>query len=172
MDESILKTIKSMLNIEEDISDFDQDLIVLINSSLSTLYQLGIGTIPFKITGTDETWSQLLDGKEYYLESAKELIYIDVKLVFDPPLSSMVMDAYKERRAEDQWRIAAQVDMEELSDSTDSGVGRTIDYNDLKNLPTLNGVTLKGDVQMDITVENGVIQLPAGAYVDGGFKSH
>lgn len=150
MDESILKTIKSMLNIEEDISDFDQDLIVLINSSLSTLYQLGIGTIPFKITGTDETWAQLLDGKEYYLESAKELIYIDVKLVFDPPTSSMVMDAYKEKRKEDQWRIAAQVDMEESSDSTDSGVGRTIDYNDLKNLPTLNGVTLKGDVQMDI----------------------
>lgn len=168
MDESILKTIKSMLNIEEDISDFDQDLIVLINSSLSTLYQLGIGTIPFKITGTDETWSQLLDGKEYYLESAKELIYIDVKLVFDPPLSSMVMDAYKERRAEDQWRIAAQVDMEELSDSTDSGVGRTIDYNDLKNLPTLNGVTLKGDVQMDIAgkeyVDSQIGEIEDGRY--------
>lgn len=168
MDESILKTIKSMLNIEEDISDFDQDLIVLINSSLSTLYQLGIGTIPFKITGTDETWSQLLDGKEYYLESAKELIYIDAKLVFDPPLSSMVMDAYKERRAEDQWRIAAQVDMEELSDSTDSGVGRTIDYNDLKNLPTLNGVTLKGDVQMDIAgkeyVDSQIGEIEDGRY--------
>ena len=168
MDESILKTIKSMLNIEEDISDFDQDLIVLINSSLSTLYQLGIGSIPFKITGTDETWSQLLDGKEYYLESAKELIYIDVKLVFDPPLSSMVMDAYKERRAEDQWRIAAQVDMEELSDSTDSGVERTIDYNDLKNLPTLNGVTLKGDVQMDIAgkeyVDSQIGEIEDGRY--------
>lgn len=25
-----------------------------------------------------------------------------------------------------------------------------MDYNDLKNLPSLNGVTLKGDVQMDI----------------------
>ena len=150
MDESILKTIKSMLNIEEDISDFDQDLIVLINSSLSTLYQLGIGTIPFKITGTDETWSQLLDGKEYYLESAKELIYIDVKLVFDPPTSSMVMDAYKEKRKEDQWRIAAQVDMEESSDSTKSGSGTSIDYNDFENSPTLNGVEQKGDAIMDI----------------------
>lgn len=168
MNEGILKTIKSMLNIEDDITDFDQDLIVLINSSLSSLYQLGIGTTPFKITGTDETWSQLLDGKEYYLESAKELIYIDVKLVFDPPLSSMVMDAYKERRAEDQWRIAAQVDMEELSDSTDSGVGRTIDYNDLKNLPTLNGVTLKGDVQMDIAgkeyVDSQIGEIEDGRY--------
>ena len=123
MNESILKTIKSMLNIEDDITDFDQDLIVLINSSLSSLYQLGIGTIPFKITGTEETWMQLLGEKDYYLESVKELIYLDVKLVFDPPTSSMVMDAYKEKRKEDQWRIAAQVDMEESSDSTESDLG-------------------------------------------------
>lgn len=113
MDESILKTIKSMLNIDSDITDFDQELIVLINASLSTLYQLGIGTSPFKITGTEETWIQLLNEKDYYLESVKELIYLDVKLIFDPPLSSMVTDAYKERRLEDQWRIAAQVDIEE-----------------------------------------------------------
>lgn len=123
MDESILKTIKSMLNIDSDITDFDQELIVLINASLSTLYQLGIGTSPFKIAGTGETWSQLLGEKDYYLESVKELIYIDVRLIFDPPLSSMVIDAYKERRQEDQWRIAAQVDMEESSDSTKSGLG-------------------------------------------------
>ena len=130
MDESILKTIKSMLNIDSDITDFDQELIVLINASLSTLYQLGIGTSPFKITGTDETWTQLLGEKDYYLESVKELIYLDVKLVFDPPTSSMVMDAYKERRRENQWRIAAQVDMEEENGSDE--------------------VTLKSDVQMDI----------------------
>lgn len=123
MNESILKTIKSMLNIEDDITDFDQDLIVLINSSFSTLYQLGIGDTPFKITGTEETWIQLLSEKDYYIESVKELIYLDVKLVFDPPTSSMVMDAYKEKRKEDQWRIAAQVDMEESSDSTKSGLG-------------------------------------------------
>lgn len=130
MDESILKTIKSMLNVDSDITDFDQELIVLINASLSTLYQLGIGTSPFKITGIDETWTQLLSEKDYYLESVKELVYLDVKLVFDPPTSSMVMDAYKEKRKEDQWRIAAQVDMEEENGSDE--------------------VTLKGDVQMDI----------------------
>ena len=168
MDESILKTIKSMLNIDEDITDFDQELIVLINASLSTLYQLGIGTSPFKITGTDETWSQLLGEKDYYLESVKELIYIDVRLIFDPPLSSMVTDAYKERRQEDQWRIAAQVDMEEENSSETSEGSKTIDYNDLKNLPSLNGVTLKGDVQMDIAgkgyVDSQIGEIENGRY--------
>lgn len=168
MDESILKTIKSMLNIDGDITDFDQELIVLINASLSTLYQLGIGTAQFKITGSDETWSQLLGEKDYYLESVKELVYIDVRLIFDPPLSSMVTDAYKERRQEDQWRIAAQVDMEEVDDATESEGSKINDYNDLKNLPTLNGVTLKGDVQMDIAgkkyVDEKVGEIEDGHY--------
>lgn len=168
MDESILKTIKSMLNIDSDITDFDQELIVLINASLSTLYQLGIRTSPFKIAGTDETWSQLLGEKDYYLESVKELIYIDVRLIFDPPLSSMVTDAYKERRQEDQWRIAAQVDMEEENGSETSEGNKKMDYNDLKNLPSLNGVTLKGDVQMDIAgkeyVDEKVGEIEDGYY--------
>lgn len=167
MDNSILETIKSMLNIDRDITDFDQELIVLINASLSTLYQLGIGTAQFKITGTDETWSQLLGEKDYYLESVKELIYIDVRLIFDPPLSSMVTDAYKERRQEDQWRIAAQVDMEESGNSTDSS-GIQIDYNSLKNLPKLNGVELKGNVKMDIAgkeyVDKKVGEIEDGYY--------
>ena len=168
MDESILKTIKSMLNVDSDITDFDQELIVLINASLSTLYQLGIGTSPFKITGTGETWSQLLGEKDYYLESVKELIYIDVRLIFDPPTSSMVMDAYKEKRKEDQWRIAAQVDMEEENGSEASEGNKKIDYNDLKNLPSLNGVTLKGDVRMDIAgkeyVDEKVGEIEDGYY--------
>ena len=168
MDESILKTIKSMLNIDGDITDFDKELIVLINASLSTLYQLGIGSAQFKITGADETWSQLLGEKDYYLESVKELVYIDVRLIFDPPLSSMVIDAYKERRQEDQWRIAAQVDMEEENGSETSEGSKTIDYNDLKNLPTLNRVTLKGDVQMDIAgkkyVDEKVGEIEDGYY--------
>ena len=39
MNESILNSIKSLLPIDKDITDFDGDLIVLINSSLSRLVQ-------------------------------------------------------------------------------------------------------------------------------------
>lgn len=122
MDDSILLTIKDMLNIDAGITDFDNDLIVLINSSLSTLHQLGIGDAQFRITGNDESWSQLLGDKDNYLESAKELVYLDVKIVFDPPTSSIVMEAYKELRQEQQWRIAAEIDMkEENADDSSKG---------------------------------------------------
>lgn len=113
MDESILNTIKSMIPVDLDITDFDQELIVLINSSLSTLYQLGIGSEQFRINGSEETWSDLLGDKDYYLESVKTVVYIDVKIIFDPPTSSIVMETLKEMRKEHQWRIASQVDIVE-----------------------------------------------------------
>lgn len=117
MDESILTTIKSMLNIDSDITDFDSELIVLINSSLSTLFQLGIGEDePFRISGSSETWRQLLT-KEYYLELVQETIYLDVRIVFDPPTSSVVLETLKEIRKENQWRISAQVDISEKGES-------------------------------------------------------
>lgn len=113
MDESILNTIKSMIPVDLDITDFDQELIVLINSSLSTLYQLGIGNEQFKVTGSTETWADLLGDKDYYLESVKLVVYVDVKIIFDPPTSSIVMETLKEMRKEHQWRIASQVDIVE-----------------------------------------------------------
>ena len=168
MDESILTTIKSMLNIDSNITDFDSDLIVLINSSLSTLFQLGIGEgKPFRISGSSETWSQLLT-KEYYLELVKETIYLDVRIVFDPPSSSIVMETMKEIRKENQWRIAAQVDMANLPIDEDDTTTTKLDYNDLKNKPSLNDIELKGDVQMDIAgkkyVDEKVGEIEDGYY--------
>lgn len=166
MDESILTTIKGMLNIDSNITDFDSDLIVLINSSLSTLFQLGIGEgKPFRISSSSERWEQLLD-KEEYLELVKETIYLDVRIVFDPPSSSIVMETMKEIRKENQWRIAAQVDMASLPISEDDTT--KLDYNDLKNKPSLNGTELKGDVQMDIAgkkyVDEKVGEIEDGYY--------
>lgn len=115
MNESVLKTIRAMLlSGESDITDFDVDLIVFINSSLAKLFQAGVkdGDIPFTIGDETTTWGQII-SKEEYLETIKEYIYIDVKLVFDPPASSIVAEALKQKREEDFWRITAQIDMAE-----------------------------------------------------------
>lgn len=148
MNESILDSIKSLLPIDKDITDFDGDLIVLINSSLSRLLQLGVGDKPFRIEGSSETWSQLLN-KEEYLDAVKEVVFIDVKMVFDPPTSSVVMEALKAIRNEDMYRITTQIEianpLEEPEDEYEE-----IDYNDLINKPSLDGVVLQGDVRMDI----------------------
>lgn len=148
MNESILDSIKSLLPIDKDITDFDGDLIVLINSSLSRLLQLGVGDKPFRIEGSSETWSQLLN-KEEYLDAVKEVVFIDVKMVFDPPTSSVVMEALKAIRNEDMYRITTQIEIANpLEEPEDKYEG--IDYNDLINKPSLDGVVLQGDVRMDI----------------------
>lgn len=112
MDESILNTIKGMLWGTEcsDITEFDSELMVLINSSFSSLYQMGIGKTPFIITGSKETWDSVLTS-DTYLYNVKRYIYIDAKLVFDPPSSSIVTETLKEIKAEDAWRITSEIDM-------------------------------------------------------------
>lgn len=148
MNESILDSIKSLLPIDKDITDFDGDLIVLINSSLSRLLQLGVGDKPFRIEGSSETWSQLLN-KEEYLDAVKEVVFIDVKMVFDPPTSSVVMEALKAIRNEDMYRITTQIEIANPLEEPEDEY-KEIDYNDLINKPSLDGIVLQGDVRMDI----------------------
>lgn len=114
MEDSILKTVKEFILGNSDTDVFDTELIILINASFSTLYQMGISkeNKPFKITGDTEIWSDVLDSEENY-ENVKEYVCIDVKIVFDPPTSSFVLEALKEIRKECAWRISATTDLKE-----------------------------------------------------------
>lgn len=110
MEESIFKTIKSLLGPEAEYDVFDPDILIFINGALATLTQLGIGPAEgFRITGETETWHDLL-GDYKDLESVKTYIYMKVRLVFDPPSSSSVMSAYEEMCKELEWRLNAAVD--------------------------------------------------------------
>lgn len=109
-DASILDTIKKMLG--DDLMDtaFDVDIIVQINSALFILRQVGLN-IPdgFIVTGTEQTWKDLL-GTNYNLEIIKSYIYLKTKLVFDPPASATVFNAYEKTIAEYEWRIEHETD--------------------------------------------------------------
>ena len=112
--ESILLTIKRMLGgLVEDEGHFNLDLIILINSALTKLWQLGVGPdeAPFKIEDEGTEWSEF----EYdNIEMVKEWIYLDVKTVFDPPTNASVLQAYKDRMFEDEFRM--NVMAEEIKD--------------------------------------------------------
>ena len=72
MEQSIFNSIKALLGPDADYDVFDQDILIFINSALSTLTQLGIGPeTGFRITGSTETWSDLI-GDSVDLESVKE----------------------------------------------------------------------------------------------------
>jgi hypothetical protein len=103
--ESILNSIKALLGIADDYDHFDAQIIMLINSSLSTLTQLGVGpSTGFKIEDDTSTWTDFLGDSEI-LESVKEYIYLDVRLAFDPPQTS-VIEAHNRKINELAWRLS------------------------------------------------------------------
>ena len=115
MEESILKTIQNRLGPDSSYDVFTPDLLLGINSAISVLTQLGIGPENgFRITGEDETWSDLV-GDVSYLEMVKDYIYLKVKLVFDPPSNSSLVTFYKQECNELEWRLNVAVDPEKES---------------------------------------------------------
>lgn len=101
---SILKTIRRMMGPDEDYEYFDQDLIIHINAAFSRLCQNGVGpSIPFKIHGVDEVWTDFID--DGHQEEIKQYVYLSVKIIFDPPSSSSVMNAYKEQIEKLEWLL-------------------------------------------------------------------
>ena len=111
--DSILSSVKKMLGISEEYKAFDVDIIMHINSVLSILSQLGAGPPNgFSITGDSETWSDFAsDGN--FMELIKSYVFLKVKLLFDPPVSSSVIESMNRLIVESEWRINSEVDYKE-----------------------------------------------------------
>ena len=110
--ESILTSIKKMLGITEDYEHFDSDLIIHINSVFSILTQLGVGPSEgFSIKDKTDVWSDFIPD-DPRLESVKSYVYMKVKLLFDPPLSSTVMESTNRMISEFEWRLNVQSETE------------------------------------------------------------
>ena len=108
--ESILISIKKMLGITEDYKHFDDDIIMHINSVLMVLTQLGVGPEEgFMIEDDSYTWEDFI-GNSSQLQAVKSYVYLKVKLLFDPPLSSSVIESINRTIAEFEWRLNIAVD--------------------------------------------------------------
>lgn len=111
--DSILTSIKKMLGISEDYTQFDADLIMHINSVFLNLTQLGVGPASgFSIEDETTEWTDFINNNAQ-LQAVKSYIYLKVKLLFDPPLSSAVIESTNRMIAELEWRlnVAAESDM-------------------------------------------------------------
>lgn len=104
MDEQILTSIKKLLGIYEENTDFDTDILIHINSVITILNQLGIGPDEGFTVDEDTTWNDYLDDNSK-LNSVKSYIYLKVKLIFDPPMSSAIKEANKQMIDELEWRL-------------------------------------------------------------------
>ena len=108
--DSILTSIKKMLGISEDYTHFDTDIIIHINSALMVLNQLGVGPEkPAYISDQLNTWEETL-GNIDDLEAVRSYIYLKVRIAFDPPTSSFVLESMNRQIAELEWRLNVQAE--------------------------------------------------------------
>ena len=110
METSILTSIKKLLGVAEDYTEFDEDIMTHINSVFLNLAQLGVGPEEgFMIEDNTAEWEDFINGS-VQLQAVKTYVYLKVKLLFDPPLSSSVTESINRMIAELEWRLNAAVD--------------------------------------------------------------
>lgn len=110
MEESILTSIKKLLGITKDYKHFDTDIIMHINTVFMILTQLGVGPKEgFMIEDDSSTWDEFIKDATKF-KAVETYVYLKVKLVFDPPLSSAVMEANKQMINELEWRLNVEAE--------------------------------------------------------------
>ena len=110
METSILTSIKKLLGVAEDYVEFDEDIITHINSVFLNLTQLGVGPEEgFMIEDDTAVWEDFINDS-IQLQAVKTYVYLKVKLLFDPPLSSSVTESINRMIAELEWRLNVAVD--------------------------------------------------------------
>lgn len=103
--DSILLSTKNAMGIVPEYDGFNDQLIMLINASFATLWQLGIGPEDgFDIEDAEPTWSDYI-GNSKILKLIIQYVHIDVRLQFDPPSNSFAVQSIKDKLQELIFRI-------------------------------------------------------------------
>lgn len=113
MDDSILNSIKKVLNLAPSFTAFDEDIIMHINTAFNTLTQLGIGPVGgYQIEDSSNTWDEFL-GDDIEYNQVKSYVYLRTKFLFDPPSTHYLVLAQENQISQLEWRLS--IHREELS---------------------------------------------------------
>lgn len=105
--ESILNSVKKILGIDAEYTAFDIDILTHINSAFATLNQLGIGPDNgFIIVDENSVWADFYGNDPRY-NLIRTYVYLKVRMYFDPPQTSYLVEALNKQITELEWRINA-----------------------------------------------------------------
>lgn len=117
VEQSIFKSTKTMLDIASGDDSFDPQVMGFINSALSDLVELGAGPPNgLFVTGDGEEWDDLEESPAL-TERIKNWVYLKVRLFWDPPQTSFLLDAHTKQIDEAAWRIVNGKDGDRYSAS-------------------------------------------------------
>lgn len=108
---SILDNIKKLLGMPMEYTVFDQDIIIHINSVFANLKQMGVESTNnpnFQIEDNSATWDDLISGDSDILPSIKTYVYLKVRLLFDPPSNTSLLESINNQIREIEYRLYTQ----------------------------------------------------------------
>lgn len=101
---SILDSVKKALGLDPELKVFDVDIIMHINSTFTTLYQLGVGNPNFTIEDSTAVWDDFY-APNTNRQAIKSYLYLKVRLMFDPPQTARAIEAFEKYSTELEWRL-------------------------------------------------------------------
>lgn len=114
---SILNSIKKVLGVPADFTEYDVDILLFINGVLANLNQIGVGPDEgFQIEDAGATWEDFL-GSDPRLNNVKNLVAHKVRLSFDPPSTSFAIQSTEALIKELETRIYIAREVEQWQDS-------------------------------------------------------
>lgn len=115
--DSILSSVKQALGIMPEYDVFDSTLIMHINSVFMILQQMGIGPEEgYQIHNVNDTWTGFIQD-DPRKAMVKSYVSLQVRLMFDPPTSSVTSEAVKRYIDELEWRMKFNAEGDRLSDN-------------------------------------------------------
>src|SRR3954452_7322057 len=123
MEQSILKSTKKILGVSPDDDSFDLDIMTHINSAFSNLHDLGVGSpLGFVVEDDTANWNNLFEKPEEQksmLAYIRSYIYLRVRLLFDPPGTSFLLDSINKQIEELEWRISVKREEEKWIETSE-----------------------------------------------------
>lgn len=111
--DGILASMQLMLGMEPEYRAFNTDLIIHINTILGKLNQIGVGVAGYQLDLTDpytSKWEDFLGESNPTLNMAKTYTYLNLRVLFDPPSNSFVLDSIRKEIDEYTWRLRVEAD--------------------------------------------------------------
>lgn len=106
METSILKSTKKILGLADEYEAFDLDIITHINSAFAILNQIGVGPIDaFTIEDDTAIWADLGLPQDQ-MNLVRTYIFLRVRMLFDPPTTSFLIDAVNKQIEEYETRLS------------------------------------------------------------------
>lgn len=107
METSILSSTKKILGVASTYTAFDLDILTHINATFSVLSQLGVGPVGgFAIEDASAQWEDFAVPADQ-LQVVKTYVFLKVRILFDPPNTSFLLNTMETQIKEYEWRLNA-----------------------------------------------------------------